>query len=145
MIGLVDVLIKKRMLTRKILCNAITAFLERDENSCIAPGVRDVITKNGITKRKRYLTDTVDNIHEKYLQTKNLKISRSTFYRHKPFWILKKKFNARNTCLCKHHANYNFLLQRLAHFKFISSSSSYMFIKKFVCDYKNKKCMYRDC
>ena len=37
---------------RKKVEEAVCKFLEKDENSSIAPGIRDTITKNGITKEK---------------------------------------------------------------------------------------------
>ena len=86
----------------------ICEFLERDENSSVAPGSRDTITKNKITKQKRFLCDTLDNLYKKYLKYEPLTISKSIFYRYKPFWIVKKELTARDTCLCKVHANFNF-------------------------------------
>lgn len=46
---------------RSEISRIVRTFLESDENSSIAPGVKDTITRQNIKKRKRYLCDTIDN------------------------------------------------------------------------------------
>ncbi|KAJ8678346.1 hypothetical protein QAD02_014133 [Eretmocerus hayati] len=66
--------------------NTIREFLERDENSIVAPGSRETVTKKGETRRKRYVTDSLRNLHKKFLREESSIISRSCSYKFKPFW-----------------------------------------------------------
>ena len=58
---------------------------------------------------------------------------------------MKKKFSSRDTCLCKTHANFDFLIQRLAHLKLVLKNNARKFIESLVCNVNNKDCMYRVC
>lgn len=82
---------KKKAIKTDLVRNILREFLERDENSIVAPGKNDVISKNGVIKTKRFLTDTLDNLHRKLLREERLKISRSVFFQCKSFWVVKKK------------------------------------------------------
>ena len=53
-------MIKEKIATR------VQTFLEKNENSCIAPGVKTTITRNGTKKRKRYFCDSMDNLYLKF-------------------------------------------------------------------------------
>lgn len=122
----------------------IREFLEKDENSTIAPGARDSITIKKETFQKRYLTDTLDNLYKQFSAVSDLKVSRATFFRFKPGWIMAHEASARDTCLCKEHTNCKFLLEKLASLKILPSSKSLEFIESVTCDPKNKTCMYRE-
>ena len=136
--------IKKQILANKLKATVRT-FLEKDENSVIAPGSRDTITRNGVTKRKRFLSDNLQNLFKKYLQEEPFKISRTTFLKYRPFWIVQKTVTGRDTCLCKTHANFSLIIAKLSYLKVLHSNSSHSFIKSVTCDIKNKDCMYRNC
>lgn len=123
----------------------IRDFLENDENSTIAPGAGDFITLKKETFQKRYLTDNLDNLYTKFAAISDLKVSRATFFRFRPGWITSHTASARDTCLCKDHTNFKFLLDKLAFLKILSSNKSLAFIETVACDAKNKACMYREC
>lgn len=135
----------KRKLFKAEITEKVEKFLEKNENTSIAPGVNDTITKNGITKRKRYLCDSIDNLYLKFTEEEKLKISRALFYRVKPFWILHRKVTGRDTCLCKPHANMGLLLQKLFQMKILSSPSITSFVKSRVCTMFNKECFFGVC
>lgn len=67
---------------------AITKFLEDDENSMISPAVNDTITRKKIKKQKRYLCDSLEKLHQKYnaQSPQRLRISYASFCRVRPFW-----------------------------------------------------------
>lgn len=123
----------------------IQEFLERDENSVMAPGIKDCITRKGVCYRKRYLIDSMGNLYKKFSAEEPVKISRSLFYKLKPFWITEKKESERDTCLCKVHSNFFIMLEKLFSLKIIGISNKNDFIASLVCDLKNRKCMYRLC
>lgn len=120
-------------------------FLEKDENSALAPGKKDTITKLGLKMRKRYLQDSVDNLYTKFRAVSKVKMSRSLFYKLKPFWIVKQPISARNTCLCKVHANIDLILKKLLQLKILPSSSTKQFTDSVTCNSSAKACMYREC
>ena len=91
----------------------VLKFYEDDENSNMCPGKKDTITKNGTKKQKRLMTDTIKNLHRKYIETGYPPISYVTFSRLKPFWVLQPKINMRNTCLCEKHENMDLLTESL--------------------------------
>ena len=124
---------------------SIQSFFEQDENSVFAPGSRDFIKKNKLRKRKRYLTDTVENLYKKYCTLSDSKISRTNFFRLKPFWIVPRKISSRDTCLCKHHANFRLLTDRLHLLKIVKFKTTDEFRKFACCDTTNKECMFREC
>lgn len=125
--------------------NAVKNFFLLDENSSQAPGSLDFMTKNGIKKRKRYLSDTIDSLYKKFCKTSGLKVSRGLFYRLKPFWVVRQKVTARNTCLCKHHSNFGFMFDRLKSLNVIKSKNLKNFLESVRCSVNNKKCMYGEC
>lgn len=129
----------------ELLTKSVQVFFENDDNSVIAPGIRDTITKFGVKKRKRFILDTTANLYLKYISEGNLKMSRALFYKLKPYWVVSKKLTGRDTCLCKKHSNFQFLLNRLSSLKILASHSSSSFIQSLVCDMNNKQCMYRAC
>lgn len=134
-----------RVCKENTIKHLIEQFLQKDQISGICPGKRDIIMKNGKEFRKRFLQDTLTNLHQKFCKETKLKISFNTFAKYKPFWIIKSKMSARNTCLCKTHINFDLMLQKLYRLKVLSSSSSHNFISMVVCNLDSKCCMYREC
>lgn len=136
---------KKNSTKKKERINSIRSFLEKDENSSMAPGKKDTILKGGVKKQKRFLNDTLYNLYDKYCQEFNLKLSRATFYRLRPFWIIQKKVSARDTCLCKLHTNMKYVVNKLIHLKIINSKNLCDLIKSKTCEIHNKDCFYNEC
>lgn len=123
----------------------VRKFLEKDEHSAISPRSKDTVTKNKIIKRKRFLLDSMDNLYKKFMKEETFNMSRSTFMKLRPFWIVRKKMTNRDTCLCKVHANYNFLIQKLARLNILSNSNTIDFLQNINCDVTRKLCMYGEC
>ena len=61
------------------MVNSIKEFLERDNNTKIAPGKKDTITRCKIKKQKRYLTDTFVNLHSKYVKETGSNLSYAVY------------------------------------------------------------------
>lgn len=123
----------------------IVEFLEDDENSFFAPGKRDTITKNKIKKQKRYLRDSLLNLHKKYIHLTQRKISYALFCRCRPFWIMQQKLSNRDTCMCKKHANFKFIFDKCRQYKLIAAKSTTQFIESLCCEADKMACMYRKC
>jgi len=46
----------------------VQQFLELDCNSKLCPGKKDCVTQGSVKKQKRFLTDTMENLHRKFLE-----------------------------------------------------------------------------
>lgn len=129
---------------RKKLKRSITEFYLNDSNSALAPGSNDFISKNKIKFRKRFLLDTIQNLHRKFCTETNLIVSRALFFRLKPFYVVKQKITARNTCLCKVHSNFTYMFKKLKSQNVIKENNVDEFINNNFCNILEKKCMFRE-
>lgn len=122
----------KLQYTRKMQCNKISkevvekiTFLERDDNSRITAGKKETITKNKKRMQKRILVQSMRTLHQKFrMEHPEVPISYSEFCKKQPFWIVKPTIKDRDTCLCKIHANLQFMEDRLFYHKVIKSANS---------------------
>lgn len=135
---------KEKERLRKAMQQSVREFLEKDEHTAIAPGADDTIFKNGQTKRKRFLLDSLPNLYRKYKSESVIKVSQSTFYRFKPFWVVRRTLSSRDTCMCKLHANFDLIVQRLARLKIVRPNTL-NFCSSMVCPSPKKECYYREC
>lgn len=75
----------------------IIEFLEKDENSRLCPGKKDTITRNKDKRQKRYLNDSLLNLHKEFcLEFPHIKKSYASFCRFRPFWIVFPKVTDRD-------------------------------------------------
>jgi len=81
----------------------VKTFFTRDDNSRITTGRKQTITKNKVKKQKRFLADTMKNLHKKFLTENTNNISYSLFCKLRPFLVVHPTLSERNTCLCKIH------------------------------------------
>ena len=92
----------------------VTAFYLRDDNSKITPGKKDSITRFKQKMQKRFLLDTMSQLHKKYLSENPFgSMSYTLFCKLRPFWVLPPTLADRDTCACKKHANLQFQADRL--------------------------------
>ena len=99
----------------KVDAQAVTAFLEQDLNSCVAPGKKDCVIKRHVKKQKRYLNSDLRKLYMEYLRSSNRHMSYSSFCRLRPFWFVKPRVSARDTCMCVKHVNMEFRVQKLCY------------------------------
>ncbi|KAF9408110.1 hypothetical protein HW555_012084, partial [Spodoptera exigua] len=138
--------IKKKISPEKRkIHNLVKSFYEDDENSKQCPGKQDYITRHKLKKQKRYLTDSLKNLHRKYLDSGLPPISYVTFTRLKPFWVLQPSLNSRDTCLCKPHANMDLLISSLKHNKIIHENSTSEVLRSLTCNQTKVECLQRKC
>ncbi|KAF9412444.1 hypothetical protein HW555_009047 [Spodoptera exigua] len=123
----------------------VVKFLEDDENSTLCPGKNDTISRHGLKKQKRLLTDTLKNLHLKYLGSGEPPISYSTFSRMKPFWVTQPNVHARNTCLCEKHENMKLLIESMKRNRLIKENTISDVLSSLCCSKENIDCLQRIC
>ena len=121
-------------------------FFLRDDNSRNTAGKKDTITRKGLKKQKKFLTDTMKILHAKFLsENPGISLCYSKFCTLRPFWVLLPKAADRETCLCMKHQNVQLMVDALHKVKILSSSDPMVYMNKLFCDPKNKKCVYNEC
>lgn len=131
---------------RKRMGTLVETFLHRDDITTVINGKAGEMRKGGQIFRKRYLTDTMENLHKKFLgENPTLKISRSQFCKHRPFWIVSPRVTDRETCGCKIHENFNSKVKKLHQLGITRTMSSTEVVASSVCDTADIDCMYNRC
>ena len=111
--------------------------------SRITTGKRQTLTQKKIKKQKRFLLDTMKNLHVKFLAEHGGSIAYSLFCSLRPFWVVHPTLSDRETCMCKLHENLNFIVQKLHHLKIINTSNPDELLKSITC---NTECSaYMEC
>jgi len=130
------------------LRNTVTLFLERDDNSRITTSKSDTMSRHGIKKQRRLLTDTMTRLHAKFcLERPDVKVSRSTFCSLRPFWIVQPTARDRETCLCKLHENGNLVISKLCQQHLLPDGCvrAEICVERAVCSKPAVDCYTRQC
>ena len=128
------------------LRNKVLSFFTTDENSRLTAGKSQTVTRRKIKKQKRFLNDTMRNLHRRFLlESPDSRISYSLFCRMRPFWVVQPSIADRETCLCKLHENLGFLVEKLHFLRVIGSTDLEEMAESICCDSKSKDCMYNAC
>lgn len=137
--------LKYRSLCYK-LGNNVRSFFTRDENSRLTAGKSQTITRGKIKKQKRFLNDTMRNLHRRFLlESPDCSISYSLFCRMRPFWVVQPSIADRETCLCRVHENLCFLVEKLHSLRLIGGTDLEKMAESICCDSNRKECMYNEC
>ena len=131
-------------LRRKKLHSSVQNFFLADENSSQAPEAGHFVVRKKIRKQKRYLADTIQNLHKKYCATVG-KISRGLFYKLKPWWISRLKVSARETYVCATHENMKLKFQKICLPKITKEKNLTEYVQSICCNTENEKFMNRTC
>lgn len=123
----------------------VQTFLEDDEHSKLCPGKKDCITKKKVKKQKRILSRSLKNLHTLFCKQVDYKISYTTFTKLRPFWIVSRKQNERDTCMCTIHANMELLTSSLFKANIIGHSQPSDLVNLVCCDSQNPSCLQRTC
>lgn len=125
----------------------VMKFLESDKASRLCSGKKETITRKKLKKQKRYLNDTMYNLHKMFKKEypQYQKISYPTFCRLRPFWVLYPKASDRETCLCKVHENMLLLIKKMHNCNIISEKCTSEVLKAMCCDSKSELCLNREC
>ena len=125
--------------------NKVKIFFERDDVSRTTAGKRNTITRKKAKKQKRLLNDSLQNLYQKFKSENNSSLSLTTFYRLKPFYIVKPSPTDRETCLCKTCENLRFKAESLQKIKAVPDGSIENLVKHVACNAKSQTCMYNNC
>lgn len=138
---------EKTPLPRQItLRKTVTCFLQEDVNSTLAPGKKDTITVNKIKKQKRYMNDILQNLYMKFTKEHtDVQLSYVSFSRLRPFWVVQKTAEQRDTSLCKLHENIRMRIEKLKQLEAITEKHPDIVAQSLVCSMNNKECTYREC
>ncbi|XP_033736384.1 uncharacterized protein LOC117324573 [Pecten maximus] len=124
---------------------AVSAFLERDDNTRLKAGKKSTITRQGEKRQIRLLTDDLKHLYAKFLNEYTGKMSYSLFCFLRPFHIRVPTATDRDTCQCKIHENIKFKVEKCKQHGVLSTNEMDSIIQTITCDPKNKECMYREC
>ena len=127
------------------LTSLVQQFYERDDVSRITTGKKDTKTEGKIKKQKRILNDSMKNLHAKFLAEQPSTISYSLFCQLRPFWVVIPRAADRETCLCKLHSNFEFMLMRLIQKQVLTPSSLESIVESTACDPSSMDCMHGLC
>lgn len=100
--------------------------------------MKNTVTKKKSKKQRRILSDSLQNLHQKYL-SENPPMSYSTFCRLRPFWVLFPSERDRNTCPCKLCENTNFMFRALKNANVLEAQSLDELLEEREWNYDKKK------
>ncbi len=124
----------------------VKTFYIRDDVSRITTGTKQTLTKNKVKMQKRFLVDTLKNLHRRFLsENSDEKISYSLFCHLQPFGVVNPTISERDTCMCKLHENLSFVAEKLNQLKLIETNNLEKLVEKVCCNSSNKSCMYGEC
>ena len=136
---------RKRKIGLGKTAELVKEFFLQDENSAPSSGVRETITRNKIKMQKRYLTDSLLNLHAKFrAEHSSEKISYTAFTRLRPFYCVYPSVNSRDTVKCKLHANIELKVNKLHHLGYLPTGNVTKLIPVMVCS-ETYTCMYGIC
>lgn len=142
-------ILKKQVRTSqkiKLLKEQVKEFFFDDEITTQSPNKKDFITFKKEKHLKRYLNDTLLNLHKKFLKRFNQNVCFSTFLKYKPFFVVYLKCNARNTCACVKHLNMQLKFDKLRELKIIESNNLTEMMSRLTCNNERlEKCMLGLC
>jgi len=110
-------------------------LFNRDDVSRITTARKQTITRNKVKMQKRFLVDTMRNLHRKFLSENNVRISYPSFCRLRPFSVVHPSLSE----------NLSFLAEKLYQLKLIETSDLERLTKTVSCDTTRKDCMYGEC
>ncbi|XP_026724527.1 uncharacterized protein LOC113497006 [Trichoplusia ni] len=123
----------------------VKTFLSDDENSSCTAGKKEYVKKEGIKVQKRYLNDSLGNLHKKFNSSQPYILSFATFCRFRPFWILPASKRPKEMCLCVIHENFQLIVSALHKHQIIAPKDATNLLKTICCNVYNARCLFRDC
>jgi hypothetical protein len=120
----------------------VEQFFLEDINSRASAGKNETITRNKDKKQKRYLSDTVKNLHKKFCVQKG-KMSYSSFRKFRPFWVVESM--ERDTCACKKCENVKLKVKALHRLGELCTQDPSVLLSQIRCSPNSQSCMYNEC
>lgn len=120
----------------------VEQFFMEDINSRASAGKNETITRNKERKQKRYLCDSIKNLHKKFCVEKG-PISYSSFRKRKPFWVVQAI--ERDTCACKKCENIKLKVKALHRLGELNTQDVAVLLAEVRCSLDSHSCMYNEC
>ena len=134
---------------RKVKVNPVVSkcktFFYRDDVSRITTGKKNTITRNRVKMQRRLLSDSLQNLHRKFISEGGPDISYSFFCNLRPFYVVEPTELDRQTCQCKAHENLQFVVNTLKEMHLIPSNNLDDLVEGVVCSVHSKDCAYHEC
>lgn len=130
------------------LHDKIKKFYTSDHVSSPDPSKRGFKKRRGKIMRKRILiVSNLRALHQQFMTETHTKCAYSTFIAWKPFWVVKKGMNARETCLCITHLNAELLFKKALELKLVPEGIKNFFeYREYLCCNANERdCAYKKC
>ena len=125
--------------------NAVKAFYLREDISRPTAGKKETVTRKKEKKQKHFLLESIKRTYVKFnSQHPTLPLSLTSFWRLKPFWVVRPTIKNRDTCKCKIHENVGYMHSRLKLKGFVKEVVP-SFVNQICDDPLKKDCMYREC
>jgi len=125
-------------------CKKVQGFFEREDISRVCPGIKQTITRHGVKKQKRILTDSVKNLHRKFL-SEGGHVSYAKFCKLRPFWTVQPKETDRETCLCYMHENLQNMTHAMRNKGLLPVDDVNDLVPLFMCSVDSIECAYSEC
>ena len=135
----------RRCFSRNEIRKNVTSCFLRDDVSRMITGCKQTVTWLKKKMQKRLLTDTMKNLHRRFLSEHIGHMSYTSFCRLRPFWVVTPSSSDRDTCLCKKHENLQFIANALQSQGLLSSRNIEEMSEATMCDPKAKVCAYGEC
>lgn len=119
----------------------IQAFYLRDDVSTVVPE-KNTNTFRKVKKQRRVLTDSIKNLHLKFLAESSIKPSYSFFCKARPWWVAMATERDRETCQCIKYDNMQFMVHELFKLNVISDTNLEKISDSVVCYPLSKSCAY---
>ena len=125
---------------------AVLDFYLQDISSDISAGKNDTITRNGVKMQKRYLCETMFNLHERFrYENPSLKVPYNSFARIRPFYVVEPSVSGRNTVLCHLHTKCELKAFKLHQMGVIVYRNLTSIMSSIAYSIREKDCMYLNC
>ena len=128
------------------LLSKVEEFYCCDDTSRMAAGKKETVTRKKKKMQKRFLNDTMANLHKKYLsENPDSRMSYTLFCALHPFWVVHPTSADRDTCRCKRHENLQLKADKLHQLGSIPEEDIDKLASAHACDCTSKACMYHQC
>ena len=98
-----------------------------------------------VKKQRRVLTDSIKNLHLKFLAESSIKPSYSFFCKARPWWVAMATERDREMCQCIKHDTMQFMVHELFKLNLISDTNLEKISDSVVCYALSKSCAYWTC
>lgn len=129
----------------KFLKGSVVEFFEDDQNSRLCGGKKEWSVKDGVKNQRRYLSDSMKNLHREFLISQTFTISYALFCRLRPFWIVVLKGGDRETCLGVRHCNIQLKVTALGTAGIFLFSTNQDLLSHMYCSRYKEQCLSRLC